>query len=71
MIYVRQSAYEDMLAHARACTEEMACGILSGRIEGGKRMAIGLGHGSHEKTGGLYDRHLVLPPGFRGPHDGL
>ena len=41
MIYVRQSAYEDMLAHARACTGEMACGILSGRIEGGKRMVIG------------------------------
>ena len=40
MIYVRQSAYEAMLAHARACGEEMACGVLSGRIEGGKRTVI-------------------------------
>ena len=40
MIYVKQSVYEDMLAHARAFTGEMACGVLSGRIEGGKRMVI-------------------------------
>ena len=40
MIYVRQSVYEDMLAHARACTGKMACGVLSGRIEGGQRTVI-------------------------------
>ena len=40
MIYVKQSVYEAMLAHAGACTEEMACGILSGRIENGQRTVI-------------------------------
>ena len=41
MIYVKQSVYETMLAHARACTEEMACGILGGRHEDGQRTIIG------------------------------
>ena len=38
MIIIKQEAYAAMLEHARGSTVEMACGIVSGRLEGGKRI---------------------------------
>ena len=34
MITLKQSEYEKLLAHARACLPEEACGLLAGRLAG-------------------------------------
>ena len=39
MLVLKQEAYDTLLAHALAVSEEMACGILGGKLENGRRVA--------------------------------
>ena len=39
MLVLKQEAYDTLLAHALAEREEMACGILGGKQENGRRVA--------------------------------
>lgn len=39
MLVMKREAYDTMLSYACACTGEMACGILGGRQEAGRRIA--------------------------------
>ncbi len=59
MLVLKREAFDALLAYALACTEEMACGILGGRLEGGRRvacLACPLPNAAHSRESFSFDR---------------
>ena len=59
MLAMKQEAYRALLAYALACTEEMACGILGGKREGGRRVVYRvcpLPNAAHSRERFSFDR---------------